>query len=134
MAPLTSGAATGSVRLWLRLEGLAILALAAYLYARGGHSWLLFAALFLAPDLSFAAYLAGSRIGAHGYNLLHNYVGPLVLAAALLATGRPPVLSLIWAAHIGFDRLLGYGLKYPTVFGDTHLGMIGRPDRSRPAA
>lgn len=125
-----SNAVTGGVRVWLRLEGLAVAALAAYLYARGGHSWLLFAALFLAPDLSFAAYLAGPRAGAAGYNLLHSYVGPVVLAAAWLATGRPPVPSLIWAAHIGFDRMLGYGLKYPTAFGHTHLGVVGR-DRSR---
>jgi hypothetical protein len=122
------------VRLWLRLEGLAVLVLSAFLYARGSHSWLLFVVLFLAPDLSFAAYLAGPRVGAAVYNALHSYVGPLVLAALFLAAGRPPVLSLIWAAHIGFDRLLGYGLKYPTDFGDTHLGAIGRRRTSRPVA
>jgi hypothetical protein len=33
---------------------------------------------------------------------------------------------LIWLAHIGADRGLGYGLKYATAFGDTHLGYIGR--------
>ena len=126
MVPHTAGAATGSVRIWLRLEGLAALALAVYLYARGGHAWSLFAALFLAPDLSFLAYLAGPRAGAAGYNLLHSHVGPLALAAALLAAGRPPAVALVWAAHIGFDRLLGYGLKYPSGFGDTHLGAIGR--------
>jgi hypothetical protein len=126
MTDQTSGSATGPVRVALRLEGLAVLALAAYLYARGGHSWGLFAALFLVPDLSLAAYLAGPRIGAIGYNLLHSYVGPVVLAAAFLATGRTATLPLIWAAHVGFDRALGYGLKYPTAFGDTHLGAIGR--------
>ena len=35
-------------------------------------------------------------------------------------------LALIWIAHIGLDRALGYGLKYATGFGDTHLGRIGR--------
>ena len=128
-----SGTTTGNVRVWLRLEGLAVAAVAAYLYARGGHSWLLFAALFLVPDLSFAAFLAGPRVGAHGYNLVHSYVGPLALAAASLATGRPPVVALIWLAHIGVDRLLGYGLKYPTSFGHTHLGMVGG-GRSAPAS
>jgi hypothetical protein len=126
MTTTTIGAVTGSVRLWLRLEGLTVFALTVYLFARGGHSWPLLAVLFLAPDLSFAAYLAGPRLGAMGYNLLHSYVGPIVLGAAFLATGRPPVLALIWAAHIGFDRMLGYGLKYPTGFGDTHLGAVGR--------
>jgi hypothetical protein len=35
------------------------------------------------------------------------------------------LLSLIWTAHIGFDRLLGFGLKYSNRFKDTHLN----PDR-----
>lgn len=134
MMHLPTGAVSGSVRVWLRLEGLAALTAAAYLYARGGHSWPLFAALFLAPDLSFAAYLAGPRVGAAVYNALHSYIGPLALAVGLLAVGGSPAVALIWAAHIGFDRVLGYGLKYPTNFGDTHLGTIGgRPPESRGA-
>lgn len=124
--PPSSGAVAGSVRLWLRLEGLAVAAIGVYLYARGDHSWLLFAALFLAPDVSFAAYLGGPRIGALGYNLLHSYVGPLALAAISLGSGWSPAVALIWTTHIGFDRMLGYGLKYPAAFRDTHLGVIGR--------
>lgn len=120
------GAVAGAPRAWLRLEGLAVLALAVLLYHRGGHSWLLFAGLFFAPDLSFAFYLAGPRIGAVGYNLAHSYVGPVAAAALAILTGRPPVVALLWAAHIGFDRVLGYGLKYPSGFADTHLGLIGR--------
>jgi len=126
MTSSTNGAVTDGPRWWLRLEGLAALVIASLLYARGEHSWLQFALLFLAPDLSFAAYLAGTRIGALGYNLLHSYVGPLLLAAISLVTGRSPAIALVWIAHIGFDRLLGYGLKYPTAFADTHLGRIGR--------
>ncbi len=126
MSTPSAAAVSGAPRAWLRLEGLAMLGLALVLYARGGHSWLLFAGLFLAPDLSFLGYLAGPRTGAWAYNLAHSYVGPALAAAAALLTGRPPVAALIWAAHIGFDRALGYGLKYPTAFGDTHLGRIGR--------
>lgn len=114
----------GAPRAWLRLEGLAVLALAVLLFELGGHSWLLFAALFLVPDVSFAAYLAGPRAGAIGYNVAHSYVGPVLVAALALLTGRPPVAALIWAAHIGFDRALGYGLKYPSGFADTHLGRL----------
>ena len=125
-SPSSSGAATGSVRLWLRLEGLAVVAVGAYLYARGGYSWVLFAVLFLVPDVSFAAYLAGPRAGAVGYNVVHSYVGPLALAAMSLAAGSSPAIAIIWATHIGFDRMLGYGLKYPAAFRDTHLGVIGR--------
>jgi hypothetical protein len=120
------GAVAGAPRAWLRLEGLAVLILAVLLYQRGGHSWLLFAVLFLAPDLSFTGYLAGPRVGAFVYNLAHSYVGPAVAAAVAIGTGRPPVVALLWAAHIGFDRVLGYGLKYPSGFADTHLGRIGR--------
>ena len=130
MTTTSSGAVTGAARLWLRLEGLAVLALALLVFARGGHSWMLLAVLFLAPDLSFLAYLAGPRVGAMVYNAAHSHVGPVVAAAAALLTGRPPVLACIWSAHIGFDRMLGYGLKYPTAFRDTHLGVLrgGRGD------
>jgi hypothetical protein len=59
-----------------------------------------------------------------------SIVGKEALAAWALLTGRPPVAATIWVAHIGFDRMLGYGLKYPTAFSDTHLGRIGRRARA----
>jgi predicted Co/Zn/Cd cation transporter (cation efflux family) len=117
---------TGGVRIWLRLEGAAVLALSVFLYARGGHSWALFALLILAPDVAMIGYLAGSRFGAVVYNLAHVYVGPVLLAMVWMGLDRPPVPALIWAAHIGLDRMLGYGLKYPSGFGDTHLGHVGK--------
>ena len=110
--PMGGGAVHGSVRLWLRLEGLMALLLAIYLYAHEGGSWLAFAVLFFAPDVSFAGYIAGPRIGAALYNVAHSYVGPLLLAATLLSAGTGLTLALVWGAHIGFDRALGYGLKY----------------------
>jgi hypothetical protein len=121
------------VRRWLRLEGLIALMVAMYLYAHEGGSWLTFAVLFLAPDVSFAGYLAGPRIGAALYNIAHSYVGPLILAVTLLSAGVWLPLSLVWVAHIGFDRALGYGLKYPSAFGDTHLGRIGAATAQRSA-
>jgi hypothetical protein len=135
MSSSSPGAVAGAPRLWLRLEGLAVLALALLVYRQGGHSWLLLAVLFLAPDLSLAGYLAGPRVGAAVYNVAHSYVGPVLAAALALLTGRPPVVATIWAAHVGFDRALGYGLKYPGAFHDTHLGRIGRarPDGAAPA-
>lgn len=123
-----AGFAANGVRAVLRLEGFAVFATALLFYARAGFSWPAFALLFLAPDLSMLAYLAGPRVGAFGYNLMHTYA--LALALVLSGfVGDAPVLTaagLIWIAHIGFDRALGYGLKYPTGFGDTHLGCIGR--------
>jgi hypothetical protein len=114
---------------WLRLEGLAVLILALLLYYRGGHSWLVFAVAFLAPDLSVISYLGGARAGAIGYNAAHSYLGPALIAALALFTVRLPVAALIWIAHIGLDRAVGYGLKYPTAFDATHLGHLrgGRP-------
>ena len=97
---------------------------------------LLFAVLFLTPDLSFFGYLAGPRVGAWAYNLAHGLIGPLLLAATggLTGDGLSIALALIWLAHIGFDRALGYGLKSPDGFGVTHLGLIGAARRDRRAA
>lgn len=113
------------MRFWLRLEGLTVAVLAVLIFARAGHSWLLFAVLFLAPDLSLIGYLAGPRHGATVYNLVHSYAGPLLLGMALLSAGEAVAVPLAWAAHIGVDRLLGFGLKYPSGFANTHLGRIG---------
>jgi hypothetical protein len=84
----------------------------------------MFALFFLVPDLSMLGYLAGRRVGAACYNAGHSYLGPAALCAAGAALNAHGVLlaASIWAAHIGFDRMLGYGLKYGTGFGDTHLG------------
>jgi Domain of unknown function (DUF4260) len=121
-------AATGTPRLLLRLEGAAVLVIAVVAYARSGASWWLFTVLVLAPDLSFLGYLAGPRIGAAGYNALHTTLGPiaLVLIGLLAPSPLSVAVALIWLAHIGADRALGYGLKYEAGFGFTHLGGIGR--------
>jgi Domain of unknown function (DUF4260) len=118
----------GVPKLLLRLEGLALFALATAGFAFTGFSWWLYAALFLAPDLSFAAYGAGPKLGAVVYNTLHSTVGPAILAGIGFIVEGPILLGVaaIWAAHIGLDRMLGYGLKYATGFSDTHLGRIGR--------
>ena len=115
-------------RLLLRLEGLALFILATLVYAYTGASWWLYAVLFLSPDLSFAAYGAGAKLGAVAYNALHTTLGPAVLAGLGLFLDHSMLLGLaaIWAAHIGFDRMLGYGLKYTSGFNDTHLDRIGR--------
>jgi hypothetical protein len=116
----------GAVRLWLRIEGFIALVVALWFYARSPGGWGLFALLFLVPDLSLAAYLAGPRAGASAYNLVHSYSLPLgLLLLGTTVAGFIP-LALIWLAHISFDRLLGFGLQYSTGVGDTHLGRIGR--------
>lgn len=107
----------------LRLEGLAALAAALAVYfSLDGPVWLL-VVLALAPDLSAVGYLAGPRVGSLAYNVVHTYVLPLALAGAGVWFGSTLAIQIaaIWAAHIGADRLFGYGLKFPSGFSDTHL-------------
>lgn len=113
---------------WLRIEGLAVLLLSFALYRAHGHGWPLFLVLFFVPDVTMAGYLRNPRVGALVYNLGHTYTAPLLLGAAGVASGNGLLVSLalIWAGHIGLDRMLGYGLKLPSAFQDTHLGRIGR--------
>jgi len=109
--------------LLLRIEGSIVLALSLLLYRENHFSWWLFVALLLAPDLSMIGYLAGTKSGAIAYNLVHTLTGPLLLVGYSVATAHSRLLpyGLIWTAHIGLDRMLGFGLKYPTRFNDTHL-------------
>ena len=123
-----SGATSGGVRFVLRLEGLCVLIAASVAYSKFGLGWGTFALFFLTPDLSFLGYLAGPKFGAVSYNLAHSYVGAVACLVAGFVLPTPTLLSagIIWFAHIGFDRALGYGLKYAEGFGFTHLGRIGR--------
>jgi hypothetical protein len=122
------GAVRGEVALLLRLEGAAVLVAATAAYGGLGGRWTPYVLLFLVPDLSMLGYLANPRFGARVYNAGHSYVSPGLLAAAGF-WGHWPVLiplALIWCAHIGIDRLLGFGLKYPQAFQVTHLGWRGK--------
>ncbi len=62
-------------------------------------------------------------MGANCYNAIHSYLLPVALVITALWLRRTALLpfALIWFNHIGVDRLLGYGLKYSTGFGRTHL-------------
>jgi hypothetical protein len=124
-----NGSVTGTPLLWLRLEGLAVLILSILFYAHIGAAWWRFGLLLLTPDLAMAAYWLGARAGAQAYNIVHSYVGPIVLLCIALVVGLHQVwlpYVLIWTAHIGMDRSLGYGMKYPDSFESTHLGSLGR--------
>ena len=114
-----------SIRFLLRIEGLAVAIVAALLYGRTGTSWWLFAALWLAPDLSMLGYLISPCRGARIYNAFHTYTLPIVLglSAWLLHAHALVAVALIWVNHIGVDRVLGYGLKFSNGFGWTHLGI-----------
>lgn len=107
----------------LRAEGAAILTVSFAAYHELSGNWLLFFLLLLWPDLFMAGYLVNARLGASLYNLVHTEVGPLLLGSiAVFEQWHGALLfAVIWMAHIGVDRMLGYGLKYPTFFKDTHL-------------
>jgi hypothetical protein len=119
---------SGTPRLLLRLEALAVLVAAVVAYRALGASWVLFGAALLLPDVALAAYAAGPRVGAAVYNAFHSYLGPAALAAAahLTSAGGVWAICVIWVAHIAMDRALGLGLKFATAFRDTHLGVVGR--------
>ena len=124
----SAGMTSGAVRAWLRLEGLAAFAAGLGLFGASGGNWWFIIPMMLLPDISAAGYLAGSRVGSHTYNLLHNWA-PGLLALGLGTWLASPALQLVAAiliAHVGMDRALGYGLKLPSSFQDTHLGRIGR--------
>lgn len=117
----------GPITQLLRLEGLAVATVSALLYAHTGASWWLFAILWLTPDLSMLGYLAGPCRGSRVYNAFHTYTVPVTLGVCGLLLNAPALVAvaLIWANHIGVDRLLGYGLKFSDGFGWTHLGIKG---------
>lgn len=117
-----------TARTWLRAEGATTLLVSIAAYALVGGSWWLFVGLLLVPDVTMAGYLANARVGAAMYNAGHTYTVPLVMGVAGWWLGADLVvaLALSWTAHIGMDRMLGYGLKHPTGFANTHLGPIGR--------
>ena len=123
-----SGIPPKPVTALLRLDGLAVGVAATVAFAMTGGNWWLFALLILTPDLSFLAMALGTRRAAMVYNFAHSYTWPLILiGAGLLAmAGWLLPVGLIWAAHIGIDRAVGYGLKYPDSIETTHLGLIGK--------
>ena len=111
---------------WLRLEAIATLGVGLGLWGIAGGSWLVLALLFLAPDLAMVGYAAGPRIGALAYDAFHNLAIPGAAVAVGLIAGTPwlVLVGALFVVHVGSDRVLGYGLKYPSGFRDTHLQRV----------
>jgi hypothetical protein len=103
-----------------------------YGFSQSGWSWWWFGLLLLVPDVSMVGYLAKPDVGATTYNLGHTIVFPGLILGWYLLGGPLSALAIgsIWLAHIGLDRMLGYGLKYADDFTHTHLGPIGRGKRA----
>ena len=113
-------------RLLLRAEGAVVALAAVTLYFYADFPWWLLVVLALAPDVSFVGFAAGPRVGAATYNAAHTYLVPVVLGAVgvVAAADLATQVALVWITHIGVDRAIGYGLKYPTGFKDTHLQRV----------
>ncbi|MGI9582262.1 DUF4260 domain-containing protein [Chryseobacterium sp. RRHN12] len=112
----------------LQLEYAAFLLLGIYAFAQTGYSWWWFAGLFLAPDISMLGYTVNNKTGAFFYNLFHHFGAAIIiyLAGTALSLSYIQVAGAILFSHSAFDRILGYGLKYPDSFQNTHLGKIGK--------
>src|SRR3954468_18038258 len=113
-------------KILLHLEGVAVFVAACVFYREIGASWIKFAVLFLVPDLFMLGYLIDKRVGARLYNSVHTYTAPFLLWTVVYFGNQPRLLPIcmIWIAHIGVDRFLGYGLKYDSDFKDTHLHRV----------
>lgn len=112
-----------SPKLFLHIEGAAIFLFSTALYFYIGGTWWLFLLLLLSPDIFVLGYLKDNKTGSFIYNLGHIYLWPLALAGLGIITSSILLihLGLIWSAHIGMDRMIGYGLKYPSGFKITHF-------------
>ena len=122
------------MKLTLKIEELALFALflIAYFYLYPSE-WILFVALFFVPDISFAAYLVSTKVGAVTYNILHHkgVMALVVLIGFYLQDDLVTKIGLIFLAHSSFDRVFGYGLKYDDHFEHTHLGWIGKSKQTQ---
>ena len=127
MNKIENGYVTGNVRWLLRLEGVAIFVFALMAYNFLGFTWGFFVLVFLLPDVFLLVYFYSPKAGAIAYNISHSYVFPLMLFAYgfFVSSSDADRLALIWIAHIGFDRALGFGLKYARGFRYTHFGKLG---------
>jgi hypothetical protein len=127
--PPTPGSVTAWPRRILRSEGVVLVAAALAAYFTGlDEPWWLVPVLLFVPDAFMIGYARSNRVGAWLYNLAHSTPAPAVLGLVATLAGRSLAqgVALVWLAHIGMDRALGYGLKYESDFRDTHLGRIGR--------
>jgi len=125
--PHGTGVVVGRPRVWLRIEGLALLGAALVAYARTGQAWWIVPTTLLLPDLGALGYLASRRTGAWLYNLTHTTSLPLALVGFGLwqQHALAVALAVVWLAHIGMDRVMAYGMKYDDEPGHTHLGLHG---------
>lgn len=113
-------------KILLHIEGFVVFVLCIYFYGYFDFSWLLFLILLLSPDLAILGFLLNNKIGTIVYNIFHTYTTSLITIFLGFLLSIPTILAigLIWTAHIGMDRMVGYGLKYLNDFKDNHLNRV----------
>lgn len=113
-------------KIFLHIEGLVVFVLCLWLYGHYHFNWILFLIFLFAPDISMFGYLVNNKIGAVIYNIFHTYTVTILVVVFGIMFSAPTIMAigLIWSAHIGMDRMFGYGLKYRTEFKDTHLNRV----------
>ncbi|WP_248928546.1 DUF4260 domain-containing protein [Paenibacillus hamazuiensis] len=113
-------------KILIKLENLVVFIICIFVFYRFDFSWVLFIILIFAPDISMVGYLKGNVVGARTYNLFHTYLlsTPVLLLGLVVHMDLLTEIGLIWTAHIGIDRFLGYGVKYDSGFKDTHINRL----------
>lgn len=116
------------MKIILKLEEAAMAAIAIYFLSidnlgLSGWVWVI---LFFTPDISMLGYLLNTQTGAITYNLFHHKAIALLIAATgyYLHNDVVTAIGILLFAHASFDRIWGYGLKYPDNFKNTHLGSL----------
>lgn len=110
-------------KLLLHLEGAIVLFASLYFYHSQHFSWIVFILLLFVFDVSMIGYVFNEKVGSYVYNTIHSYMLPVILILVTMHSSNHILwmIGLIWMAHIGMDRMLGFGLKYPSSFQDSHF-------------
>lgn len=117
----------------LKIEEAAMFAFGVYLLWGFALPWWLLLILLFTPDLGAVGYLAGPRFGALTYNVLHHKAVALALFIMGMVSANDffQIAGMVIFSHSSFDRVLGFGLKYPDSFSNTHLGAIGEAAKTK---
>ena len=112
----------------LKTEELAQFILGIVLFSQLDYAWWWFATLLLTPDIGVLGYLINSKTGAFIYNVFHHKAIAIAVGITgfYLDNSLLILIGVILFSHASFDRIFGYGLKYPDSFKNTHLGKIGK--------
>jgi hypothetical protein len=112
----------------IALEEGVMFGLSIFLFNQLSFAWWWYLVLILTPDLSMLGYLVNTRTGAMVYNFFHHKGVAIVVYVTGLSLNNEvlQLIGLILFGHSSMDRMLGYGLKYPDSFQNTHLGLIGK--------